>query len=104
MENIRAVLDRRNSPFVMVTRAILEDETLKASDKSVYSILCMYADNKTSESFPSRGTLLKKSGVSDKTLRNSLDKLEESGHIEVVRRYAENGRQLSNLYVLLDVD
>lgn len=82
----------------------MEDEALKAADKSVYSTLCMYADNRTSDCFPSRETLLKKSGVSDRTLRSSLKTLEDRGYIEVVNRYADNGRQLSNLYILLDVD
>ena|SRR5690625_1121918 len=99
----RKVIDRRKVPFVMVTRAVLEDELLKAADKSVYATLCMYADNQTADCWPSRETLLNKAGVSDKTLRNSLKTLEESGYIEVVNRYAGDGRQLSNLYVLLDV-
>lgn len=102
-ENNRSVLDRRNAPFVMVTRAVLEDETLKAADKSVYATLCMYADNRTADCWPSRETLLKKAGVSDRTLRNSLQALRDRGYIEVIERFAENGRQLSNLYVLLDV-
>ena len=103
MKHDRAVLDRRNVPFVMVSRAVIEDETIKASDKSVYSVLCMYADNNTADCWPSRDTLLKKAGISDRTLRNSLKTLEERGYIEVIKRYADNGRQLSNLYVLLDV-
>lgn len=87
----------------MVTQAVLEDSTLKAADKSVYSILCMYADNNTADCWPSRETLLEKSGVSDKTLRNSIRKLKERGYIDVIERRAEDGRRLSNIYVLLDV-
>jgi len=102
-ENKRAVLDRRNSPFVMVTRAVLEDESLRSADKSVYSVLCMYADNRTADCWPSRETLISKAGISDRTLRNSLKTLEDRGYIEIVYRYAKDGRQLSNLYVLLDV-
>lgn len=103
VENNRAVIDRRNSPFVMVTRAVINDESLKAADKSVYTVLCMYADNKTAEAWPSRETILKKAGVSDHSLRNSLRNLSDKGYIEVVKRYAKDGRQMSNLYVLLDV-
>lgn len=99
----RAVLDRRNAPFVMVTRSVLEDDTLKSADKSVYATLCMYADNKTADCWPSRETILRKAGVSDRTLRNSLQTLQERGYIEVIHRFADDGRQLSNLYVLLDV-
>jgi len=88
----------------MVTRTVLEDESLKAADKSVYAILCMYADNRTSECWPSRITLQKKAGVSDRTLRNSLQTLEERGYIKIIKRYANDGRRLSNLYVLLEIE
>lgn len=96
------ILDRRNVPFAMVTKAVLKDTSLKASDKSVYSVICMYADNRTSECYPSRGTLMKEAGVSDKTLRKSLDRLKERGYIDVRRRNNHRGRT-SNLYVLLEV-
>src|SRR5699024_11824965 len=49
MKHDRAVLDRRNVPFVMVLRAGIEDETFKVSDKFVYFVLCMYVDNKMAE-------------------------------------------------------
>lgn len=102
-EKKRNVLDRRSVPFVMVTKSVLEDESLKAADKSVYSVLCMYADNRTSDCYPSRETLLKKAGISDNTLRNSIRKLQDSGYIDVKKRYNSAGRA-SNLYVLLDVN
>src|SRR5690554_6205642 len=98
----KKVLDRRNVPFAMVTKAVLKDTELKASDKSVYAVLCMYADNDTSDCYPSRDTLMKEAGVSDKTLRNSIDKLKERGYIDVKRRNNFRGRA-TNLYVLLDV-
>lgn len=99
----RKVLDRRNVPFVMVTKHVIEDERLKASDKSVYATLCMYADNATSECFPKRETILRKAGVSDKTLRNSIKRLTELGYIDVKQRYNSHGKS-SNLYVLLDAE
>lgn len=104
IKSSRAVLDRRNSPFVMVTRAVLEDTSLKSADKSIYSILCMYADNNTADCWPSRSTLLNKAGVSDRTLRNSLKTLKKRGYIDIIYRHAEDGRQLSNMYVLLDAE
>lgn len=103
-EQKRVVLDRRNASFVMVTRAALNDESLKAAEKSVYATLCMYADNRTSDCFPSRETLMKKAGVSDRTLRTSLQTLEDRGYIDIIERFADDGRRLSNLYVLLNVN
>ncbi|WP_442961136.1 helix-turn-helix domain-containing protein [Pseudogracilibacillus sp. SO30301A] len=97
----RIVLDRRKAPFVMVTRAILEDESLKAADKSVYSTLCMYPDNRTSDCFPSRETILKKSGVSDRTLRNCLKTLEERGYIEVLNRLSRIPEVNSNDSIII---
>ena len=99
----RKVLDRRNAPFAWVTKAILMDETMKAADKSVYAVLCMYANNDTSDCYPSRETLIKKAGVSDKTLRNSIENLQDRGYIDVEKRYNSRGRA-SNLYILLDVE
>ena len=99
----RNIIDRRKSPFVMVTRKVIEDKRLKASDKSLYTALCLYADNETQECFPSRKTLWETAGISDNTFRNSLSKLESLGYITVKERWGNDGRRLSNLYVLLDV-
>lgn len=104
MGNRNEVIDRRKSPFVMVTKKVLEDESLKTSEKIIYSILCMYADNNTSECWPSKKTLINKSGVSNRTLDNGLKVLESKTYIKVERRYKNNGGQLSNKYVLLDVN
>lgn len=98
----RGVLDRRGMPFVWLTKAVMEDESLKASDKSVYAVLCMYADNNSSECWPSRETIMKKAGISDHSLRKSLRKLQDAGYIHVEKRNNYAG-QATNLYVLLDV-
>lgn len=101
-EDKRSVLDRRKNPFVWLTKAVMMDESLKASDKSVYSVLCMYADNSTSECWPSRDTIMKKAGISDHSLRKSIRILKEAGYIEVRKRTNSRG-QASNLYILLEV-
>lgn len=102
MKNDRGVIDRRNVPFIMVTRAVYEDETLKAADKALYSALCMFADNETADCYPSRDTLIRTAGISDYSFRKSIKTLQEKGYIAVKSRYGNNG-QLSNLYILLDV-
>ena len=101
-ERKRGVLDRRGMPFVWLTKAVMEDESLKASDKSVYAVLCMYADNSTSECWPSRKTIMKKAGISDHSLRKSLRKLQDAGYILVEERTNYAG-QATNLYILLDI-
>lgn len=99
----RHVLDRRNVSFIMVTKAVIKDVRLKASDKAVYSVLCMYADNHTSDCFPSRETIIAESCVSDKTLRNSISRLQKFGYIDVEKRSSKYGRA-SNRYVLLNIE
>lgn len=101
-EDKRNVLDRRKNPFVWLTKAVMKDTSLKASDKSVYAVLCMYADNNTADCWPSRNTIMKEAGISDHSLRKSLRILKEAGYIEVRKRY-NSGGQASNLYVLLEV-
>lgn len=98
----RSVLDRRGMPFVWLTKAVMMDESLKASDKSVYAVLCMYADNNTSDCWPSRDSIMKKAGISDHSLRKSIRILKDAGYIEVRKRTNSRG-QASNLYILLDV-
>jgi len=100
---VSKTLAGRLGSFVIVSKSIYEDDRLKAADKSVYSVLCMYADNDTFECYPSRETILKKAGISDHTLRKSLQKLRDLGYIDIKKRYAENGRQCSNKYVIREV-
>lgn len=98
----RTVLDRRNNPFVWVTKSAMKDRRLKASDKSVYAVLCMYADNQTMDCFPSRDTIMREAGVSDNTLRKCIAKLKDFGYIDVEKRANYRG-QATNLYILLEV-
>jgi len=97
----RDVLDRSKAPFSMVTNAVLKDRRLRAGDKSVYAILCMYADNDRLDCYPSRETIMEEAGVSDNTLRNTIRKLKLLGYIDVDRRTNHRG-QATNLYVLLN--
>lgn len=99
----RKILDRRSIPFVIVTKMVLTDENLRASDKSIYSVLCMYANNDTLDCFPSKETILKKAGIGDKAFRTSIKRLVDEGYIDIEKRFSEDGRRMSNRYVLLDV-
>lgn len=85
----------------MVYNKVLCDGSLKSYDKLTYTILCMYANNKTKESWPSRSTLIKKTGISDKTLRVSLGTLEKRGYIKVNKRFRPDGGQLTNSYIII---
>jgi len=91
--------NKNDDKFTRVANKVIEDLSLKSSDKSVYMALSYYADNKTGECYPRRDTILKVSGVSDKTLRNSIKNLEIKGYISVSSRTI-NGKFSSNLYRL----
>lgn len=86
--------------FIKVPLDVMEDERLKKSDKMVYLSLCRYADNETRECYPSRKSLEKFSGVSNRTLTVSLQTLETFGYVEIRKRFHRSGRKMSNYYVL----
>jgi response regulator of citrate/malate metabolism len=98
----RTVVDHRQHPFIMVTKEVIEnDEVLsKPVDLAVYVVLCMYADNRTKEAYPSVATIAKKSRSSERVVRRSIKSLEEAGYIEIKRQFGEQGRQTSNQYIL----
>lgn len=74
--------------FARVTRAVLNDEVHldKPVEKLVYTILCMYADNKTTKSHPSVSTIAAKCRCSENSVRQALKRLEELELIGVTRR------------------
>jgi hypothetical protein len=98
------VLDLRDKKFTMVGRDILENTTkfTKPTQKLVYVMLCMYANNDTKRSFPSAGTLAKLCGCSDKSVRVAIKHLQEIGLIRVEPQYEKDGKQTSNVYILLE--
>lgn len=87
--------------FVRVTRDVMMDEVYieKPIHKLVYSVLCMYADNNSTKSHPSVGTIAKKCACSENTVRSSLKRLEELELIGIERRSNSSGN-LSNEYTL----
>lgn len=92
--------NKREGKYTKVANKVITDLSLKASDKSVYMVLSRYADNITRECFPSRDTLMKYAGVSDKTLRLAIKNLVDRGYISVESR-RKGGRRSTNLYRLL---
>jgi predicted transcriptional regulator len=100
------VIDFRKRKFIQVTRDVVANDTKlkKASDISVYTVLCMYADNTSKLSWPSVETIAEKSRCSESGVRRSLANLKDAGYIDIRKRYDARGFQTSNQYVLLDVE
>jgi predicted transcriptional regulator len=104
MENENTVVDFREHPFIMVTKEVIDNDSLlmKPVDLAVYVVLCMYADNRTKASNPKVETIAKKARCSERVARRSIRNLEEAGYIKVKPRYDARGHQSSNQYILTD--
>lgn len=105
MKKEKTVLDFRKRKFFRMTRAVVFDEenTLRPVDIAVYSVLCMYADNDDTSSYPSVETIAKKARCSMRTVHRSLDTLKEVGYIDIINRNDARGLRTSSQYILLDV-
>ena len=92
-------LDKRDDPFAKVTAdAIINiDNGLTSTDLAVFCSVCSFLHNSTRKGHPSIKTLSSRARVSERTAKRSLKRLEDSGYIEVERRF-KDGRQLSNNY------
>ncbi|WP_420535554.1 helix-turn-helix domain-containing protein [Alkalihalobacillus pseudalcaliphilus] len=78
-------------------------ETLtRPTDKLVYVMLCMYADNETLTSYPSIERLAELCGCSERMVRYSISRLKEAELISVEARYDGRGYRSSNVYYILD--
>lgn len=75
---------------------------IKLDNSGLKLVLLALADmaNDAGECWPSRGTLAEMCGVKWRYVRACLQKLQESGLIEIVERFQDN-KQRSNLYRLL---
>ena len=55
---------KRKEPFVMVESRILQSGELSVYEKTVYCVLCSFADNKTGICYPSYETIAARAGCS----------------------------------------
>ena len=72
--------------FLWVDYGIIDDEELTSSDKVVYVVLARFTDNETQECYPSNKRLGEETGLTTRTIVNSIRHLEESGYVEVDRK------------------
>lgn len=75
---------------------------LKKSAAKVYSFLHMVKNNKTNGSFYKRSSIAKLCGLSESTVIRAIRELCQKGLLQVKKCYIENGRQTTNLYILVD--
>lgn len=101
----KPILDFRKRKFFRMTRDIIDkDNGLKPVDITVYSVLCMYADNIDMTAYPSIQTIAEKSRCSERSVYRALDALKDAGYIEIKNRFDGRGYKTTNQYILLDVE
>src|SRR4051794_10642798 len=88
-------------PYFQASPFVVRDSRLSAQARTLYVILCSYA-NGSGESWPAIDTLVGQLGASEPTLKRARRELVDAGYLRIQQRLHHNGRQRSNLYVLLD--
>ncbi len=89
------------SNFYLCNSAALQAGLSKSAFK-VYSFLAISANSKTRSSFKAKETIAKSCKVSVSTVVRACRELCKKGMLEIRKRFWGNGKQTSNLYILLD--
>lgn len=102
MTKEKPILDFRKCSFFRMTRAVVDEDSveLKPVDIAVYAVLCMYADNNDTSSYPSVETIAKKARCSERTAYRSLSILKTVGYIETIIRKDNRGFRETNSYYI----
>lgn len=85
-----------------ITADVTFDPTISITAKAVYMVLSMHAD-KDGTCSPGRELIAKYLGCSQATVGRATSELERAAVVEKVVRFDGDGRQTSNLYILLDI-
>ena len=72
--------------FLWVDYGIIDDRSITSSDKVVYVMLARFVGNDTQECYPSNKKLSETTGLTTRTIVNSIRHLEERGYVEVDRK------------------
>ena len=96
------IKDRRKFSYTRIENSVIDNiEIFDKNDLLCYMVLCRFADNETSECFPSYKTIADKMRVSVKTAINAIKSLESKGIIHIENRKDSKGGDTSNLYTIL---
>lgn len=101
MDNIIIKKDK----VTFVSNDFIRSSELSLTEKGLYIILAGYCKEGEKYCSPSiRADLVKATGVTPKTIINTLKKLEEKGYIKIEEQVNISGGRLPNRYVFLDKD
>ena len=91
---------KRKEPFVMVESRILQSGELSVYEKTVYCVLCSFADNETGVCYPSYETIAARAGCSRRKAIACIETLAEKGLLRKEERATKNGGNKTNIYYL----
>lgn len=91
------------TPFIAFDTFALRELINRLTDNElrIYTLLCTYADGKTSKLWPGMEELAERSGLSAPTVHRTLDRLAAKGLMTFIRRDAKDpdtGRAIHNVY------
>ena len=86
-----------NKQHVQVPKMDLTEQGLTTLDPYIYACIKKYMNSKTQQAFPSNSTLQHVSGLGNKTIIQSIKRLEKAGYISITREFGK-----SNVYTFND--
>ncbi len=89
-----------DTPFTIIDRTVLMSEDLSVYDKTVYAILCSYANSTDRSCYPSYQTIARKAGCSRRKVIAVIANLERMGLVEKQEQRNSIGDNASNLYTV----
>lgn len=100
------IRDTRNGDWFFIHNVLIEKfgEIIGVYGIAVYSVLAMYANNATQETFPSYATIAKSIGCSRRKVISVIDNLAKHNIIGKTTRQGTNGVYDSNVIILLHKD
>lgn len=86
-----------NRQHVQIPSSNLEEMGLEMKDLVIYAYLKKHYNHITKESFPSLDTLVKESGISKPTVIKCLDRLQQQGYINIIKKGKYNRYTFSDV-------
>lgn len=84
------------------TDLVTEHSATKGPDRAIMLVLALHANKDTGECWPSLSRIARHSGLTKRTVRRRLSKIENMGELRIKRRshilQTKGGKQQSNLY------
>ena len=89
--------------FGTIAKLAMQDRRLTIEAKAIYSYFCSYAGAGKYDVFPSRATILKDLGITEKRYYRHFGQLKELGYITVEQQTTEKGQFYRNVYTIVQV-